>query len=200
MSAKNWDTIRRIMGDVGRLVVDDQGVTRRLVRRWNGTDWEYWLDLAPECPPQFEIPVYDPEAIIICSNANGILLIPVCAFDVVLELAIVAGWEPVGTIPPRDHPDPGIWKGIYLPACKQRVLGVDALGLCGAIEASLDDVPNEDVVDAGKANIGLFEWFCGDRKRFLREFVAFIGDQEFTISPASDTEFARSRETGEDQP
>ncbi|HEU0296125.1 MAG TPA: hypothetical protein VFR47_25545 [Anaerolineales bacterium] len=137
----------------------------------------------------------------------------------ILSLARFYGWQPMGTLPPFIHnlrkPSytdgaNGVWDGTYLRNEGQVVRTEDALALAGALQASLDDIPDvnpdreltmeDDLPEwfspAEKAIIrdGLeehketplgilpFEYFAGDGKQNLLDFIRFCMLGEFVIS------------------
>jgi hypothetical protein len=134
----------------------------------------------------------------------------------ILSLARFYGWQPMGTLPPYLHnlrkptyAEQG-WDGTYLRNEGQVVQANDAMCLAVALQASLDDIPDENperdlgtyddlpewLSPAERALIrnGLqkheeiplgilpFEYFAGDGKRNLIEFIRFCKLGEFVIS------------------
>ena len=122
-----------------------------------------------------------------------------------LSLARFYGWRPMGTLPPQTHNlrkpayerGNNTWDGTYLRNEGQIVRAEDALLLAMALELSLDDVPDvnperdgastEDLPEwlspAEKSSLGIlpFEYFAGDGKQNLAEFIRFCTLGEFVI-------------------
>jgi hypothetical protein len=123
-----------------------------------------------------------------------------------LSLARFYGWQPMGTLPPQTHNlrkpayesgGNNSWDGTYLRNEGQIVRAEDALLLAMALELSLDDVPDvnperdgastEDLPEwlspAEKSSLGIlpFEYFAGDGKQNLAEFIRFCTLGEFVI-------------------
>ncbi|HLO28436.1 MAG TPA: hypothetical protein VK249_04840 [Anaerolineales bacterium] len=97
------------------------------------------------------------------------------------------GWQPQGTRPPSitELHDLNIedWDGNYLTNDGQIVAAEDALSLAIALEKSLDDIPDFNLdyylLDLNKVNP--FEYFAGDRKRELADFIKFCQLGSFII-------------------
>ena len=123
-----------------------------------------------------------------------------------LSLARFYGWQPMGTLPPQTHNlrkpayengGNSTWDGTYLRNEGQIVRAEDALLLARALELSLDDVPDvnperdgastdflpEWLSPAEKSSLGIlpFEYFAGDGKQNLAEFIRFCTLGEFLI-------------------
>ena len=119
----------------------------------------------------------------------------------VLHLARLFGWQPAGTLGPRDYcnddptRDPG-WAGSYDTSDCQLVTAADGRALADAVERSLPDIPDHDAashklkrVPAGGGlvarvavnHLSLLEWFSGLRKLYLRAFICFARAAEFEI-------------------
>jgi hypothetical protein len=96
-----------------------------------------------------------------------------------LSLAVFYGWEPMGTRVPSITEIHGFdsesWDGTYLTNDGQIVVTEDALALGIALEKSLDDIPDSNLeyysLDLSKLNP--FEYFAGDEKQRLQEFIKF---------------------------
>ncbi len=89
-----------------------------------------------------------------------------------LSLASVFGWKPIGTLPPEDNVT-GEWDGRYIPAECQEMTRADALALAAALERALDDLPDAIVnrkVKIGPPPSALEE--LGAKKQILRWFIA----------------------------
>ena len=118
----------------------------------------------------------------------------------ILSLARFYGWQPMGTLPPQTHNlrKPSYasggnnpWDGTYLRSEGQIVRAEDALLLAMALELSLDDIPDFNPERDGAAADGLdeqaslgilpFEYFAGDGKQNLAEFIRFCTLGEFVI-------------------
>lgn len=112
----------------------------------------------------------------------------------VLGLAKFYGWQPMGTRPPSSlHEffnlyeffdlDIEAWNGTYLTNDGQTVTSEDALSLAIALEKSLDDIPDfnleGDPPDLSK--ITPFEYFAGDKKHHLTDFIKFCRLGSFII-------------------
>jgi len=105
----------------------------------------------------------------------------------VLSLAMFYGWQPLGTRVPSITELHGlstdIWDGTYLTNDGQIVVAEDALRLRVALQKSLDDIPdfNLEVYVSNLSKITPFEYFAGDEKRQLVEFIAFCRLGSFLI-------------------
>jgi len=87
------------------------------------------------------------------------------------------------------------WGGGYFSNDGQRVTAEDARELAAALERALPDVPDHDALrhkarplgNSGEFGIPVgtpttpSEWFSGDRKQRLREFIAFCRAGGFVI-------------------
>ena len=75
------------------------------------------------------------------------------------------------------------WDGTYLTNDGQIVVAEDALALGIALEKSLDDIPdfNLEVDPLDLSRINPFEYFAGDEKRHLAEFIKFCRLGSFLI-------------------
>ena len=104
-----------------------------------------------------------------------------------LSLAMFYGWQPMGTRVPSITKLHGLdfedWHGSYLTNDGQIVVTEDALRLGMAIEKSLDDIPdfNLKVYPVDLDQINPFEFFAGDEKRRLTEFIEFCRLGSFLI-------------------
>ena len=105
----------------------------------------------------------------------------------ILSLAIFHGWQPMGTRVPSitelhgfDFED---WDGTYMTNDGQIVVAEDALLLSRALEKSLDDIPDFDVENDSLASgpINGFEYFAGDKKHHLVDFIRFCRLGSFLI-------------------
>jgi hypothetical protein len=105
----------------------------------------------------------------------------------VLSLAMFYGWQPMGTRAPSITELHGFnaedWDGTYLTNDGQIVLTEDALRLGIALEKSLDDIPdfNLEVYSSDLGKINPFEYFAGDEKRQLANFIKFCRLGSFII-------------------
>ena len=104
-----------------------------------------------------------------------------------LSLAMFYGWEPLGTRVPSITELHGLnfedWHGSYLTNDGQIVVTEDALSLGLALEKALDDIPdfNLEVYPPDLDRINPFEFFAGDEKRHLTEFIEFCRLGSFLI-------------------
>lgn len=139
------------------------------------------------------------------------------AWAKVLSLAMLYGWQPMGTRPASRIEVSGLdtedWDGTYLSNEGQIVIAKDALSLAMALEKSLDDIPDfnieldrvpkrqkEDdlpewllpeegvIIEEGPKDQSLdlpeihpFEYFAGDEKRRLVDFIKFCQLGSFII-------------------
>ena len=105
----------------------------------------------------------------------------------VLSLGIFYGWQPMGTRVPSMTEIHGFhaeyWDGTYLTNDGQIVVTEDALALGIALEKSLDDIPdfNLEVYTPDLSKITPFEFFAGDEKQQLVDFIAFCRLGSFLI-------------------
>ena len=105
----------------------------------------------------------------------------------VLSLAMFYGWQPMGTRAPSMTEIHGFhtesWDGTYLTNDGQIVVTEDALSLGIALEKSLDDIPdfNLEVYPLDPGKINPFEYFAGDEKRHLADFIRFCKLGSFLI-------------------
>ena len=105
----------------------------------------------------------------------------------VLSLGIFYGWQPMGTRAPSMTELHGWstedWDGSYLTNDGQIVITEDAFSLAAALEKALDDIPDfnldSDALDLNKINP--FEYFAGDEKRQLIDFIKFCRLGSFLI-------------------
>ena len=116
----------------------------------------------------------------------------------VLALAKKYGWEPKGTVIPKDY-DSNDWDGNYWHNSGQTVEPKDAVNLAEALEKSLDHLPAQEI-DIPKVeflmdpithlpkitnwdNIPLENFFSGQRGRgSLESFIDFCRKGSFEIS------------------
>jgi hypothetical protein len=104
-----------------------------------------------------------------------------------LSLGMFYGWQPMGTRIPSMTEIHGFhteaWDGTYLTNDGQIVVTEDALALGIALEKSLDDIPDfnleMDPLDLNRINP--FEYFAGDEKRHLADFIKFCRLGSFLI-------------------
>jgi hypothetical protein len=105
----------------------------------------------------------------------------------VLSLGMFYGWQPMGTRVPSMTEIHGFhaeaWDGTYLTNDGQIVVAEDALSLAIALEKSLDDIPdfNLDVYPPDLSKINPFQYFAGDEKRHLVDFIRFCRLGSFLI-------------------
>ena len=104
-----------------------------------------------------------------------------------LSLGLFYGWEPMGTRVPSMTEIHGFhdehWDGTYLTNDGQVVVAEDAFLLGTAIQKSLDDIPdfNLDVYPFDLNQITPFEFFAGDGKHQLADFIKFCRLGSFLI-------------------
>jgi len=105
----------------------------------------------------------------------------------ILNLAMFYGWQPLGTRVPSITEIHGLifedWDGTYLTNDGQIVVAEDALRLGRALEKSLDDIPdfNLEVYPPNPNQINPFEYFAGDEKQQLTDFIKFCRLGSFLI-------------------
>jgi len=105
----------------------------------------------------------------------------------ILNLAMFYGWQPLGTRVPSITEIHGLifedWDGTYLTNDGQIVVAEDALRLGRALEKSLDDIPdfNLEVYPPDLNQINPFEYFAGDEKQQLTDFIKFCRLGSFLI-------------------
>lgn len=105
----------------------------------------------------------------------------------VLSLGLFYGWQPMGTRVPSMTEIHGFhaeyWDGSYLTNDGQIVVSADARALGRALERSLDDIPdfNLDLYVADLNKITPFEYFAGDEKQQLVDFIKFCRLGSFLI-------------------
>ena len=105
----------------------------------------------------------------------------------VLSLGVFYGWQPMGTRVPSITEihgfDTDYWDGTYLTNDGQIVVAQDARWLGKALERSLDDIPdfNLDVYSLDLNQITPFEFFAGEGKQQLTDFVKFCKLGSFLI-------------------
>jgi len=114
-----------------------------------------------------------------------------------LELAFEQEWRPAGTVPP-DIDNSVECRGGYYSNDGSKVTAEDAIGIAEALEKSLEDVPNRDAM-AGKVislmmpdgkiikvfqsdtAVTAHEYFSGEGKKWVLEFIAFCREGPFDI-------------------
>jgi hypothetical protein len=105
----------------------------------------------------------------------------------ILSLAMFYGWQPMGTRVPSITELHGLnfedWDGTYLTNDGQIVVLEDALRLGMALEKSLDDIPdfNLEVYPPDLSKLTPFEYFAGDEKQQLADFIKFCRLGSFII-------------------
>jgi hypothetical protein len=117
----------------------------------------------------------------------------------VLQLARLYGWRPLGTRLEEDSEGKpvGDWAGGYDSNDFQTVTAADARHLAGALERALPDVPGHDALGhklvtltfRGReiqglppdANVSPVEYFSGERKQLLQDFISFCRAGAFLI-------------------
>ncbi len=105
----------------------------------------------------------------------------------VLSLGLFYGWQPMGTRVPSMTELHGLideyWDGTYLTNDGQIVVAEDALALGRALYKSLDDIPdfNLEVSPPDLSKVNPFEYFAGDGKQQLTDFVKFCRLGSFLI-------------------
>ena len=105
----------------------------------------------------------------------------------VLSLAMFYGWQPMGTRVPSMTEihgfDAEYWDGSYLTNDGQIVVAEDALRLGIALKKSLDDIPDFNLEDypSDLSKINPFEYFAGDEKPQLLDFIRFCRLGSFLI-------------------
>ena len=94
-----------------------------------------------------------------------------------LELARLYGWRPMGTHPPSFHSFHLLnadWHGAYLTNDSQTVKAEDALALADALQKSLDDIPDFNIIEMDWnpkfwIEDDLPEWLSPSEKVFMEE-------------------------------
>jgi hypothetical protein len=105
----------------------------------------------------------------------------------VLSLGLFYGWQPMGTRVPSITEihgfDTDYWDGTYLTNDGQIVVSQDALWLGRALARSLDDIPdfNLSAYRLDLKTVTPFEYFAGDGKRQLTDFIKFCRLGSFLI-------------------
>jgi hypothetical protein len=105
----------------------------------------------------------------------------------ILSLAMFYGWQPMGTRVPSITELHGLnfedWDGTYLTNDGQIVVLEDALRLGMALEKSLDDIPdfNLELYPPDLSKVTPFEYFAGDEKQQLADFIKFCRLGSFII-------------------
>ncbi len=114
----------------------------------------------------------------------------------ILNMAVQYGWEPVGTsasrfdycndVPIGEGETRSDWDGGYTTNDYQVVEDEDARNMADALERALPDIPDVCAMTDKISNRGTpyetvdmripvnhFEWFSGERKGYLKRFIAF---------------------------
>ena len=105
----------------------------------------------------------------------------------VLSLGMFYGWQPLGTRVPSITELHGLideyWDGTYLTNDGQIVVTEDALRLGIALKKSLDDIPdfNLEVYPPALSKVNPFEYFAGDEKQQVADFIKFCRLGSFLI-------------------
>ena len=105
----------------------------------------------------------------------------------ILSLGMFYGWQPMGTRVPSITELHGLnfedWDGTYLTNDGQIVVTEDSFRLGMALEKSLDDIPdfNLEVYPPDLSKVTPFEYFAGDEKRHLADFIKFCRLGSFII-------------------
>jgi hypothetical protein len=105
----------------------------------------------------------------------------------ILSLALFYGWQPMGTRVPSITELHGLnfedWDGTYLTNDGQIVVTEDSFRLGMALEKALDDIPdfNLEVYPPDLSKVTPFEYFAGDEKRHLADFIKFCRLGSFII-------------------
>jgi hypothetical protein len=108
----------------------------------------------------------------------------------ILSLARFYGWQPMGTRPPSPSLygplglEDEVWGETYLRNDGQTVIAEDALSLAMALEKSLDDIPDFNIEIDRKSDLTEilpFEYFAGDEKHHLVDFIKFCRLGSFMI-------------------
>lgn len=126
-----------------------------------------------------------------------------------LQLARRYGWQPAGTELEKEklQTDPDLegertWSGSYFWIFGQRVTDGDAMNLALALEAALPDLPDQEpdhkletryykspegqpIKSRGLKkgeSLNLLEWFAGDAKEQVAEFIRFCKAGGFFIN------------------
>lgn len=105
----------------------------------------------------------------------------------ILSLGLFYGWQPMGTRVPSMTEIHGydieFWDGTYLTNDGQIVVAEDASSLAIALEQALDDIPdfNLDYYPLDLSKISPFEYFAGDEKQRLKDFIRFCRLGSFLI-------------------
>ena len=104
-----------------------------------------------------------------------------------LSLGLFYGWQPLGTRVPSMSEIHGFniesWDGSYLTNDGQIVVAADARSLGTALERALDDIPdfNLDYYFSDLSKVNPFEYFAGDEKSHLVDFIKFCRLGSFLI-------------------
>jgi hypothetical protein len=104
-----------------------------------------------------------------------------------LSLARFYGWQPMGTLPPFIHDlrkpiysdgEHGAWDGTYLRNEGQVVRAEDAVALAGALQMSLDDIPDVDPDRELTLEDDLPGWLSPEEKAMIRRGLESTDSQE----------------------
>lgn len=144
----------------------------------------------------------------VATGAGGKFACGYLEWGMLIKFAYESGWRPLGTIEPPDwdhkrNPDgtPARWfKNNYFSKFGQRVTDDDALAIAVALDNSLPDVPDHDAMlhkvaaeieGSGLARMRVlrpgvrmnsFEFFSGENKAKLRQFIEFCRAGGFAIN------------------
>jgi hypothetical protein len=139
------------------------------------------------------------------SGSGGDFHFNIFAWEQVLKLAQMYGWEPAGTEAPQRIEDEdavdreeNAWEGGYWTNDGQRVSAEDAQNLAEALKKALPDIPDHDALENKSkeimtqdgpirvipinADVNPLESFSGRKgKRYLRKFITFCRAGGFVI-------------------
>ncbi len=111
-------------------------------------------------------------------------------WGLMVELATSHGWELPPDVEREEGPDGQM--GFWLDDL-HRLTDAEAAALATALEQSLDDIPDHEVLrDKGFGaergvpshrigEVSAVEWFSGDNKRMVQQFITFCKAGGFTI-------------------
>jgi hypothetical protein len=141
---------------------------------------------------------YEGEALSIYASC-GEFAVPARAWQRMLALAQIYGWQSQGTAPPDElaidaemwKGDPSDWDGRYFPSYGQQVTEVDAKDLAAALERALPDIPDHDArgnkaerkdddtgwLATADSRVNALEAFSGPSKEIFRSFIAHCREE-----------------------